>query len=46
MKELDTFQADFCAKRLKALSKPLRLRIVELLLQSELTVGAACPTRF
>lgn len=38
MKE-DTFQSDVCAERLKALSDPLRLRIIDLLRAGELTVG-------
>jgi DNA-binding transcriptional ArsR family regulator len=35
----DTFQADFCAERLKALGDPLRLRVVDLLRQGEMTVS-------
>lgn len=35
----DTFQANFCAERLKALGDPLRLRIVDLLRLGELTVS-------
>ncbi|HCS51910.1 metalloregulator ArsR/SmtB family transcription factor [Rubinisphaera sp.] len=34
----DTFQAEYCAERLKALSDPLRLKIVSLLRHGELTV--------
>ncbi len=34
----DTFQAEYCAERLKALSDPLRLKIVALLRHGELTV--------
>ncbi|TWT60293.1 ArsR/SmtB family transcription factor [Rubinisphaera italica] len=34
----DTFQAEYCAERLKALSDPLRLKIVGLLRHGELTV--------
>lgn len=35
----DTFQAEYCAERLKALSDPLRLKIVGLLRHGELTVS-------
>jgi DNA-binding transcriptional ArsR family regulator len=35
----DTFQSDVCAERLKALSDPLRLRIIDALRAGELTVG-------
>jgi len=35
----DTFQADYCAERLKALSDPHRLRIVDALRYGELTVS-------
>ena len=35
----DAFQADYCAKRLKVLSDPSRLRIIDLLRQGEMTVG-------
>ena len=35
----DSFQASFCAERLKALGEPLRLRIVDALRQGELTVS-------
>ena len=35
----DSFQADRCAGLLKALGDPLRLRIVDLLRQGEMTVG-------
>ena len=38
-KSLDVFQSDVCAERLKALSEPLRLRIVDLLRNGERTVG-------
>jgi DNA-binding transcriptional ArsR family regulator len=38
-KPLDVFQSDVCAERLKALSEPLRLRIVDLLRNGELAVG-------
>jgi DNA-binding transcriptional ArsR family regulator len=34
--------AEYCAEKLKALSDPLRLRIVELLQQGELAVGDIC----
>jgi DNA-binding transcriptional ArsR family regulator len=34
----DNFNADFCAERLKALSDPLRLRVVDALRVGELTV--------
>lgn len=34
--------AEYCADKLKALSDPLRLRIVELLQQGELAVGDIC----
>lgn len=37
--EKDSFQSKVCADQLKALSEPLRLRIVDLLRQGELTVG-------
>jgi len=37
--ENDNFQSKACADQLKALSEPLRLRIVDLLRQGELTVG-------
>lgn len=37
--EQDAFQANFCADRLKALGDPLRLRIIDLLRQGELTVS-------
>src|SRR5262245_44997728 len=36
---LDVLQSDVCADRLKALGEPLRLRIVDLLRNGELTVG-------
>lgn len=35
----DTFQSQYCAERLKALSDPLRLRIVDALRHGELAVG-------
>jgi DNA-binding transcriptional ArsR family regulator len=35
-------EAEYCAEKLKALSDPLRLRIVELLQQGELAVGDIC----
>ncbi len=35
----DTFDVDFCADRLKALSDPQRLRILNALRHGELTVG-------
>lgn len=35
----DNFQSKQCADRLKALSEPLRLRIVDVLRNGELTVG-------
>lgn len=35
----DAFQSEMCAERLKALSEPLRLRIVDLLRHGELTVS-------
>ncbi|HTN03718.1 MAG TPA: metalloregulator ArsR/SmtB family transcription factor, partial [Planctomycetaceae bacterium] len=35
----DTFQAQSCADQLKALSEPLRLRIVDVLRHGEMTVG-------
>ncbi len=35
----DIFQADFCAERLKALSDPHRLRIVDVLREGELSVS-------
>lgn len=37
--ENDSFQSKECADRLKALSEPLRLRIVDVLRQGELAVG-------
>lgn len=39
MKPQDAFQADFCAERLKALSEPHRLRIIDCLRYGEMTVG-------
>ena len=36
---VETFPADDCANRLKALGDPLRLRVVQLLRYGELTVG-------
>ncbi|MBL8849478.1 MAG: winged helix-turn-helix transcriptional regulator [Planctomycetaceae bacterium] len=36
---LDVFQSQTCAERLKALSEPLRLRIVDLLRSGECTVS-------
>ena len=38
-KHLDVLQSDLCAERLKALGEPLRLRIIDLLRQSEFTVS-------
>jgi DNA-binding transcriptional ArsR family regulator len=35
----DTFQAEFCAERLKALADPMRLRIVRLLRYGEMAVS-------
>lgn len=35
----DTFQANFCAERLKALGDPLRLRIMDLLRHGEMAVS-------
>ncbi len=35
----DVFQADFCAERMKALSDPHRIRIVDVLREGELTVS-------
>lgn len=35
----DTFQSHMCAEQLKALSEPLRLRIVDLLRQGPMTVS-------
>ncbi len=35
----DSFSSEFCAERLKALSNPLRLRVVDALRQGELTVS-------
>jgi ArsR family transcriptional regulator len=35
----DTFQSTFCAEQLKALSEPLRLRIVDLLRHGEMAVS-------
>ena len=35
----DNFQSKECADRLKALSEPLRLRIVDILRHGEMTVG-------
>jgi len=37
--ENDTFQSKSCADQLKALSEPLRLRIVDVLRHGEMTVG-------
>ena len=37
-KEQDSFKANYCAERLKALSEPHRLRIVDALRYGELTV--------
>lgn len=37
--ENDNFQSKTCADQLKALSEPLRLRIVDLLRHGEMTVG-------
>ena len=39
MTSQDVFQADFCAERLKALSDPHRLRIVDALRYGEMTVS-------
>ena len=36
---IDVLQSEVCAKRLKALGEPLRLRIVDVLRKGELTVG-------
>ena len=35
----DTFRADFCAERLKALGDPLRLRVIDVLRYGEMTVS-------
>jgi len=35
----DTFQAEFCAERLKALGDSVRLRVVDLLRHGEMSVG-------
>lgn len=35
----DTFQSKSCADQLKALSEPIRLRIIDILRHGELTVG-------
>lgn len=35
----DTFQANFCAERLKALGDPLRLRIIDVLRHGEMAVS-------
>lgn len=40
----DAFQADICANLLKALGEPLRLRIVDLLRQGEMTVSDIAET--
>lgn len=37
--ENDAFQSESCADQLKALSEPIRLRIIDLLRRGELTVG-------
>ena len=37
--ENDTFQSKSCADRLKALSEPIRLRIIDILRHGEMTVG-------
>lgn len=37
--ENDTFQAKSCADQLKALSEPIRIRIIDLLRHGEMTVG-------
>lgn len=37
--EKASFPAEFCAERLKALSDPVRLRIVDLLCHGEMSVG-------
>lgn len=37
--ENDNFQSKTCADQLKALSEPLRLRIIDLLRHGEMTVG-------
>ena len=37
--ESDNFQSKTCANQLKALSEPLRLRIVDILRHGEMTVG-------
>lgn len=39
MPEPQEFPADLCAERLRALGEPLRLRVVELLRNGELSVG-------
>lgn len=38
-RNVDSFQAEFCAKRLKALADAFRLRIVDSLRHGEMTVG-------
>ena len=35
----DTFQSQSCADQLKALSEPIRLRIIDILRHGEMTVG-------
>ena len=37
--ESDTFQSKSCADQLKALSEPIRLRIIDILRHGEMTVG-------
>ena len=37
--ENDTFQSKSCADQLKALSEPIRLRIIDILRHGEMTVG-------
>ncbi|WP_437187693.1 ArsR/SmtB family transcription factor [Planctomicrobium sp. SH668] len=39
LEQIDTFQANFCAEQLKALSEPMRLRIVDLLRDGPLSVS-------
>lgn len=37
--ENDTFESKSCAEQLKALSEPIRLRIIDILRHGEMTVG-------
>jgi DNA-binding transcriptional ArsR family regulator len=37
--EKDTFQSNYCAERLKALGDPLRLQIIDVLRNGEMTVS-------